>query len=329
MASNEVQSIHWFDGSPRTLAAATYWPRLSPTIHGFRGNGLNSVIPFINGLDYPPALAATPTTIGGKVGTDLTFHEGFRFAGEVHRVLIFSANLPDAIRGLLLDYLRTKYRLEPYEAQVIFDGSSLEAGYNSVENQVLTGWSDGDYTYSYPYYVANARPSWKCLNHGISSETVTNLADHAADAIDPYFDPALGENIVVLGAPTNDLLFGVDLETVEEIYMDYVAQRQDVGFKVLGQAIPDRIDFDADQQADVDTFNQRLIAGMYGVDKVGPLPIGLSGKSWWEASPTKADADRTHLSRLGFQDWAAATLKALDSFFGYPQHLKHRLLKPR
>jgi len=328
MNANSIQAVNWFDGSPRQLEGGTFWPQLAPTIHGFRGNGPSSIVTFINGLEYPAIPASTPATSGGMIGKDTSFNGIYPFAGDVYRVLIYSANLSSANRVHLLTYLRDRYEVEPYDAQVIFDGSSLEAGYNSVENRILNGWSGGDHTYGYPWHIAHTRRNWKCLNHGICGETIKHLHDHAAAAIDPYFDVALGENIIVLGSPTNDLLFGANLADVEDVYMQYVADRQAVGFKVLAQLMPDRANFSAGQRADMDIFNQRLVAGMYGVDKVGLLPASLSGFSWWKTNPSKADSDLTHLSRFGYQDWAAATLTALDSFFGLPIGMNHRLLKP-
>jgi len=316
MSSTGVDDIHFLEGAVNPiLKTSIFLPRVSKVAWGYHGNGGSSIAPFVNGVAFSGVVAATNTTTGGTVG-ERTGAGTFNWLGAIHRVLIYSANLSAGNRTALLSYLRSHYGFQAYTKQVLFDGDSLTAGYNSDEHVLINGWTDNsdNYPYAMPAKVAADHTDWKVLNHGITAETLANLLAHAAASIDPYYDAAnFAKNVVVLWAGTNDIIGGTALATVESNFASYVSARQGAGFKVVAIPILDRGGFSAGQRTDKDSFNTWLNAGSSGADAVVTLPASLSGNSAWVGNPTKWDSDHTHLTQAGYYDLATPVETAISS----------------
>lgn len=285
-----------------------YATRLIPTATSWRSNGSGSAILNINGFDYPAkAVTNYSGMTGGKIGGSVSLGGAYDWIGSILRVLVFNAPLSSGDRSILIGYLRWRYGFRPYTKQVICDGDSLTAGYHSSDNFILYGWDSGDYTHSYPYYMNLPNRDWKVLNHGVTAETIANLNDHAAAAIDPYYDATrFAKNVVVIWGGSNDTDAGVSLATVQSDFTSYVSSRQSAGWKVVAIPMLDRSTFDAGQRADHSSFNTWLAGGGSGADRVATLPALLSPDSAWVAHPELWDPDNIHLTRAGYQLMATA-----------------------
>lgn len=305
-------AVNWLDaGGIRTLITNSFLPRLAPTIFGYRGNGANSLRANINGILGGATGAGTPTTAGGKVGDGVA--GGTAFAGTIHRVLIYDANLSAGDRTDLYAYLHEHYNTATYTKQVLCAGDSLTAGYHQDDNFIINGWTGGDYTHSYPYELAQARPAWKVFNHGITAIEVATMLTNDTGGIDPYYDATnFAQNVVVFWGNTNDLLNGASLATIKTRCSDYCAARKAVGYTVVAIPMMDRSGFSAGQRTDKDTYNTWL-AGLVGteIDAIVTLPTQLAGNSPWSTYSTYWGADQTHLSRLGYQALAPAVETAV------------------
>lgn len=298
-ATNVVTS---WGGGGRTLATNAFWPRVSPTVHRTRYDGANAQHT-LNGRVFSAAASAlSGTAAGGRVGQSPG--GSFTLEGAVRRLLI-TTRIDATNAGKMLDYLRTTYGILPYAVNVMGCGDSLTAGYNSSTNFILNGWTSGDFTHSYPYYVAQSQPSWCVLNHGITGVTINTMTTNDTTGIDPYYSvSAFANNVAVVWAGTNDIIAdGVDLATLQTRVSTYVAARKTAGWKVVYVLMMDRSGFSAGQRTIKDDFNSWVSGGGLGanVDAIVSLPSGLSGNSPWSGSPSLWDSDNTHLSRSGYE----------------------------
>lgn len=310
IASNAVEDTNMFDLGPRLLQHGTFWNRNYATIHGWRGTGVNTGILQTQGIEDSPTTVVTTANTGGKIGTDGTFSGAFAFAGTVKRVLIYGTNLSSANRKKVWAALRHQNSLHAPRALIVCDGDSLTAGYNSAENVISNGWTGGDITYPWVYQLNQSHNDWHMLNHGISSQKLSQLKADAANAIDPYYRAAYGVNIVVLFAGTNDFFTDdATLLAVQTDTSDYIAARQSAGFKVVLIPMLDRSGFSSGQRTRKDSFNAAI--NTYGADAVVTLPASLSGNSPWVGNPTKWDVDQTHLLKPGYGDLAPAVGTAI------------------
>lgn len=305
-----------FDGGIKTLRSNTYLTRVSPSISGWRGNGANSFVGFENGITYSAVAGTTTTVTGGTVGKRTT-SGGFAWVGDVRRIIVFSANLSAGNRTLLLSYLRTRYGVQAYSTQVVGCGDSLTAGYNSVGNVIASGWTGGDYTWSYLTTLAAAHTDWKVFNHGVTSKTINSMTTDDTTGVDPYYDATnFARNVVVVFAGTNDVYTdAVSLATLQTRVTTYCAARKSAGWKVVYVPMLDRTQFDAGMRTIKDDFNTWLSGGGLGAnaDALVTLPTELAGNSPWVTYPTYWDNDNIHLSRTGYQSLAAAVGTAVEA----------------
>lgn len=300
--------VYFYDGGGfRTLISNSFLPQLAPTIIGYRGNGSGSLRAQVNGVFGAGVGAGTATVTGGKVGQRVT--GGSTWSGDVHRVLIYNANLGTSDRADLYAYLREHYGMAAYTKQVLCAGDSLTAGYHPDDNFAINGWTAPDVTHSYPYEMAQDYPAWKVLNHGISAIQVSTMLTNDDDALDPYYDATnFAQNVLVFWAGTNDFAVGgASLATVQSRCSSYFAARKAAGFTVVAIQMMDRSDFTSGQRADKDSYNTWL-AGLVGtdIDALVTLPTGLAGNSPWTSYSSHWSFDNTHLSRVGYQALAAA-----------------------
>ena len=303
-----ANQINFYNGGINALIPGTFWPRFSNTVHGYRGNGANSLIPFINGHEYAAQTVTTPTStsggeVGGWVGTS-----ALSFEGDVRRVLITNGAFSAKNRSDLLFYLRDRYGFQKYDVQLICDGDSKTPGYSSRNTGAGNGWTAGDLTASFAYQLSQTHPNWKILNKGIASVTIATLRADGALGVDPYYDAkAFSKNIVLLfGAGLNDIFFGTAEATVKADIAGYVTERKAAGWEVWITPPTDRTDFTSGQRTIQQNVETWVLAGSSGADRIIANPPPFAGASPWStgAHAKYWDSDHIHYSRTGNLYWA-------------------------
>lgn len=165
-------------------------------------------------------------------------------------------------------------------------------------------------------------------NIGVSGQATTSMITNGVANADSLFDAGISKNLLIAWEATNDISAGTAIATVKSNYQTYCANRRSAGYKVIAMSVLAR-DFagDTTKILNSDLFNVWLRDNWATFADAYVEPV--SSNYWlWRAdygsdaayttaiqtltnNATYYDDAATHLTQLGYREWAEATAAQL------------------
>lgn len=227
---------------------------------------------------------ATNTLTGGRIGGAASFT--FPFNGDIEELAIYNRTLSDSEDAAVLKSMAPA----PFTRNVIFDGDSLTAGYNSAQSGIL-------FITNYPYQTCRLTPQIHGNNMGKTSATFTNLP---VVALSPFIDTTnFKRNIVVIWCGTNDIFTdGINDTTCIARYKYYVNARQTEGWKVIILSMIVRGQFNSTMEGYRVAFNAYLRTNNAWAD--GFADVANDSRLQDTNNATYFQSDKIHLTQAGY-----------------------------
>lgn len=143
--------------------------------------------------------------------------------------------------------------------------------------------------------------NWSINNKGIAGETLATMLANAPTNIDPWFNPNLAKNVIVIWAGTNDIATAHQPVDVYANLISYVAARHAKGWKVVVVTMLSRVGWDQKK----DQYNALIEANTAGADEVvvfDSTPLGIDNGY---ANPLWFNPDEIHPLTVGVTTYEA------------------------
>lgn len=160
---------------------------------------------------------------------------------------------------------------------------------------------DSAYPYTSFLTLNGGAQNWSINNKGIPGETLTTMLANAPTNIDPWFNPNVLRNVVIIWAGTNDIANAQQPANVYANLVSYVAARHAKGWKVVVVTMLSRIGWDQKK----DAYNALILANTAGADAVvdfGVTPLGIDNGY---ANPQWFFQDGIHVITVGVSTYEA------------------------